>query len=193
MRASSLSSKLLICHRPFITRNGCCIKASAEVKLRLRKGNSWTLQRDGRSIRTGSAIGGVPCGMNSRPKSFLAVTVAGFVPLCSGLVTFAMLRMQTNFAEGLAVQANGHLFLLKAFTALSSANGATFTAAEPHSKLRTIIRDNFGCPETNERIWGCKRENESFVFHGLARDECRSQQIGSMARPMPMAGKNPAG
>jgi hypothetical protein len=84
-----ISKQATIAVGRFITRNGCCIKTSVRVELRLRKGNSLTVQRDRHFIQHGARDRRCTMRDEFASKSFLVVTVAGLVLLCSGLVAIA--------------------------------------------------------------------------------------------------------
>ena len=71
------------------SKRGCCAKVSARSEIRNPSGYSLTVQQGSRSLRTGARDRWCTMRDEFASKSFLAVTVAGFVLLCSGLVAFA--------------------------------------------------------------------------------------------------------
>jgi hypothetical protein len=70
-------------------RAWCCAKVSAGSEIRNSGGYSLTVQQGSRSLRLGAHDRWCTMRDEFASKSFLAVTVAGLVLLCSGLVAFA--------------------------------------------------------------------------------------------------------
>ena len=67
----------------------CCAKVSARGEIRNPRGYSLTVQQRSRSLPAGAHDRWCTMRDEFASRSFLAVTVAGFVLLCSGLVAFA--------------------------------------------------------------------------------------------------------
>ena len=70
--------------------NRCCIKASTRIEMRFAGDESLTLQGRGRCICVGACDRRCTMREEFASYSFLAVTIAGIVMLCSGLLALAI-------------------------------------------------------------------------------------------------------
>lgn len=72
-----------------LVSSNCCTETSLSIEIGFQKVIPLTVQLDSRSLRAGRSIRRCTMHEEFASNSFLAVTVAGLVLLCSGLVALA--------------------------------------------------------------------------------------------------------